>query len=414
VKEMKNRVVMTGMGAVSPIGSEIKIITENLKKGTCGIKQATQFDVEATGITCAGEVNDFDPTTHINKREARRLDRFTQMGMVAALKAWEHSQITESDYDAMRVGVILGSGMGGLNTVREQQDVLKKDGPRAVSPLFVPKSIINIAAGLIAIRLGLHGPCYGIVTACSSGTDAIGHAYMAVKEGRLDAVLVGGAESVLNELAVQGFHQMQALSESKDPSRASIPFDEARQGFVMAEGAAFILIENEASALKRHATVYGEIAGYGQTCDAHHMTAPFSEGTYAAEAMCIAVKEAGLSLEDVDYINAHGTGTPLNDKTETTAVIKAFGEHAKSLIISSTKSMTGHMLGGAGAMEAIISAIAINESFAPPTIGLQNEGEGCTLDYTKGKKRDAEINVVISNSFGFGGHNSSLLIKKYR
>lgn len=411
---MKNRVVITGMGAVSPIGSELETITKSLKNGACGIKKATQFDTKATGVTCAGEVTDFDPTTHIKKREARRLDRFTQMGMVAALKAWEHSQITEEDYDALRVGVILGSGMGGLNTICEQQDVLQNDGPRSVSPLFVPKSIINIAAGLIAIRLGLHGPCYGLVTACSSGTDAIGQAYIAVKEGRLDAVLVGGAESVLNELAVQGFHQMQALSESEDPLRASIPFDQDRQGFVMSEGAAFILIENETVALKRNATIYSEIAGYGQTCDAYHMTAPYNEGTYAAEAMSLAVKEAGLSLNEVDYINAHGTGTPLNDKTETTAVIKAFGEHANKLIISSTKSMTGHMLGAAGAMEAIICSLSMNEGFVPPTIGLQNEGEGCTLNYAKGEKINANIDVTISNSFGFGGHNSSLLIKNYK
>ncbi len=411
---MKQRVVITGMGLVSPIGSDIETVTESLKQGRCGITAATQFDTQATGISVAGEVGNFDPTEFIPKRESRRLDRFTQMAVVAALKAWNSAEIEENSIDATRVGVILGSGMGGLQTICEQDRVLISEGPRSVSPLFVPKSIINVAAGNISIRLGLHGPCYGLVSACSSGTDAIGQAFWAVKEGRMDAVLVGGAEAVLTELAVQGFHQMQAITERSEPARASIPFDEERDGFVMGEGAAFMLIESEASAAKRGARIYAEIGGYGQTCDAFHMTAPHSEGTYAAMAMRLAVEEAGLSLEDVDYINAHGTSTPLNDKTESLAISLLFGEHAKKLLVSSTKSMTGHMLGAAGAMEAAVCTIALNEGFAPPTIGLKNEGEGCNLDYVKGAMRAAQLRVALSNSFGFGGHNSTLLIKKYQ
>ena len=328
------------------------------------------------------------------------------------MQAWEESGLKEGDYDVTRAAVVLGSGMGGLGNICEQQDELRENGSRAVSSLFIPKSIINTTAGMIAIRLGLHGPCFSVVTACSTGTDAIGEAYYAVKEGRVDLALVGGAESTINELAISGFHQMQALSESTDPSRACIPFDKDRQGFVMAEGAAMMVIESEEHAKKRGAKIIGQVAGYAQTCDAYHITAPEPEGIWAAKAMELVVKDGGISKEEVGYINAHGTGTPLNDVFESQAIEKAFGEHAKKLLVSSTKSMTGHMLGAAGAFEAVIAMCAVNEGIAPPTIGLETEGEGCNLDYVKGKAKKIDAKYAISNSFGFGGHNSCLLLKK--
>ncbi len=409
---MSNKVMITGMGAISPIGQSVKESFEAAIDGVCGIVHATSFDTEMTGIAVAGEVRDFDPSQYINKRQSRRMARFTQFALVAAMQAWEMSGLEDGTYDAERVGVVIGSGMGALDDICEQYDELRERGPRSVSSLFIPKAIINTAAGTIAITLGLHGPCYGIVTACSSGADAIGQAYYAVKEGRLDAVLVGGVESVMTELAVQGFHQMQALSESTDPKRASIPFDKDRDGFVMSEGAAFMLIESEAHAASRGANVLGELAGYAQTCDAYHITAPSPDGTYAAKAMENVMKEAGIDKTSVGYINAHGTSTPLNDISESAAIQACFGEHARRLLVSSTKSMTGHMLGAAGAFEAVMTLCALNAGMAPPTIGLETEGEGCHLDYVKGKARAMDTQYAISNSFGFGGHNSCVLLKK--
>ncbi len=409
---MSHKVMITGMGAVSPIGHNVKECFDNAVKGVCGIRKARCFDTELTGVTCAGEVWDFDPSQYINNREARRMARFTQLAIVAAMQAWEESGLKEGDYDVLRASVILGSGMGGLGNICEQQDELRENGPRAVSSLFIPKSIINTTAGMISIRLGLHGPCIGVVTACSSGADAIGEAYYAVKEGRIDVALVGGAESVINELAVSGFHQMQALSESIDPSRACIPFDKDRQGFVLAEGAAMMVIESEEHANNRGAKIIGQLAGYAQTCDAYHITAPEPEGIWASKAMELVIIEGGISKEEVGYINAHGTGTPLNDAFESLAIEKAFGDYAKKLLVSSTKSMTGHMLGGAGAFEAVLTMCAVNAGIAPPTIGLQTESEDCRLDYVKGKAKKMTSRYAISNSFGFGGHNSCLLLKK--
>lgn len=409
---MSKKVMITGMGAVSPIGLSAEQSFQSAIDGVCGIDIATCFDTELTGISVAGQVKNFDPSQYISKREARRMARFTQLALVAAMQAWENSNINDGNYDAERIGVILGSGMGGLDIICDQHSELINNGPRGVSSLFIPKAIINTAAGLIAIKLGIHGPCFGVVTACSSGADAVGQAYYAVKEGRLDAVLVGGVESVMTELAVQGFHQMQALSESADPKRASIPFDKDRQGFVMGEGAAFLLIESEEHAEKRSAKTQGQIAGYGQTCDAYHITAPMADGTYAARAMELAMNDAGIEKTSVGYINAHGTGTPLNDSCESKAVEKCFGDYAKSLLISSTKSMTGHMLGAAGAFEVIMSVCALNAGIAPPTIGLKTEGEGCNLDYVKGVAKKLNAEYALSNSFGFGGHNSCIVVKK--
>jgi 3-oxoacyl-[acyl-carrier-protein] synthase II len=338
--------------------------------------------------------------------------RFTQMAVVAAAQAWEESGMQDGAFDHERVGVILGSGMGGLDVICDQHEELRTNGPRSVSSLFIPKTIINTTAGTIAIRYGLNGPCFGIVTACASGSDAIGQAYYAVREGRLDAVLVGGAESVMTELAVQGFHQMGALSECEDPKRASIPFDRDRQGFVMSEGAAFMLLESEESVRRRGAKTIGELAGYAQTCDAHHITAPHPEGKQAARAMAQALLDAGITPEQIGYINAHGTSTPLNDVSESAAIESCFGAHAQHLKVSSTKSMTGHMLGAAGAFEAVLSLLALNAGVAPPTIGLQQEDENCRLNYVKGKAQPIDCDYALSNAFGFGGHNSCLVVKK--
>ncbi|MGI6161666.1 MAG: beta-ketoacyl-ACP synthase II [Christensenellales bacterium] len=411
---MSREVYITGMGAISPIGHSAASSFEAAANGVCGIARPTLFDAELTEISVAGEVKDFDPTVYIKSREAKRMARFAQFAVSAAVQAWEDGGIAGSDYDSGRIGVVLGSGMGGFDVICEQHDELRDAGPRAVSSLFVPKSIINCAAGLISMRLGLHGPCYSIVTACASGSDAIGHAYYAVKEGRLDAVLVGGAEAAMAELSVQGFHQMQALSESKDPKRASLPFDKDRGGFVIAEGAAFMLIETAEHAKKRGAKPpYAIVSGYAQTCDAYHITAPMPDGAQAARAMELAVSDAGIDKSEIGYINAHGTGTPLNDVGESKAIEKCFGDHAKKLLVSSTKSMTGHMLGAAGAFELVLTAYALQKGIAPPTIGLEVEGEGCDLDYVKGKAKKLECEYAMSNSFGFGGHNSCVVLKKY-
>ena len=405
-------VYITGIGAVSPLGLTARESFSAAAAGKNGISAPELFSAEQTQIFAAGQVKDFTPEPYINKREAKRMARFTQMAIVAAAQAWEESGLQEAGFDPDRVGVALGSGMGGLDVICEQHEELRSNGPRSVSSFFIPKTIINTTAGLIAIRYGLTGACYSIVTACASGADAIGHAYYAVREGRADAMLVGGAESVMNELAVQGFHQMGALTESADINRASIPFDRERSGFVMGEGAAFLLLESEASVKKRGAKPLGILAGYAQTCDAHHITAPQPEGKQAARAMAEAIRDAGITKEQIGYINAHGTSTPLNDATESAAIESCFGEHAKELLVSSTKSMTGHMLGAAGAFEAVLSLLALNEGIAPPTIGLIEEDEVCRLNYVKGKAQKLNSDYALSNSFGFGGHNSCLVLRR--
>ena len=406
------KVYITGVGAVSPLGMTARESFAAAAKGKSGICAPEQFSSEMTQIFAAGEVKDFTPEPYVNKREAKRMARFTQMAIVAAAQAWEESGLKEAGFNPDRVGVVLGSGMGGLDVICEQYAELTNNGPRSVSSFFIPKAIINTTAGLISIRYGLNGPCYSIVTACASGADAIGHAFYAVREGRVDAMLAGGAESVLNELAVQGFHQMGALSESTDILRASIPFDRERQGFVIGEGAAFLLLEGEESVKRRGAKTLGELAGYAQTCDAHHITAPQPEGKQVSRAMQEAMRDAGIAKEQVGYINAHGTSTPLNDMTESLAIETCFGEYAKKLKVSSTKSMTGHMLGAAGAFEAVLSLLALNAGVAPPTIGLENEDDACRLNYVKGKAQPLECEYALSNSLGFGGHNSCLVLKR--
>ena len=411
---MGMEVYITGIGAVSPIGMTARESFSAALAGKSGSSAPELFSSDVTQIFAAGQVKDFTPEPYISKREAKRMARFTQMAIVAAAQAWEEAGFKPEDYDPERVGVVLGSGMGGLDVICEQYAELVNNGPRSVSSFFIPKSIVNTTAGLIAIRYGLNGPCYSIVTACASGADAIGQAYYAVREGRADAMLVGGAEAVLIELAVQGFHQMGALSESTDVNRASIPFDKVRDGFVIGEGAAFLLLESEASVKKRGATPIGTLAGYAQTCDAHHITAPQPEGKQTIRAMADAMKDAGITKEQVGYINAHGTSTPLNDAAESAAIEACFGDYASQLKVSSTKSMTGHMLGAAGAFEAVISLLALNEGMAPPTIGLQNEDEVCRLNYVKGMAQTLDSEYALSNSLGFGGHNSCLVLKRGR
>jgi 3-oxoacyl-[acyl-carrier-protein] synthase II len=409
---MAKNVVVTGMGAVCSLGDNVEAIFAEAKKGTCGIDYATQFSTDKiTDVRFAAEVKDFDPSKYIKKREMKRLDRFSQFAIYAGMQAWDNSGL--ADFDPYRVGVIMGSGMGGLITNCEQYDTMDHNGVNTVSSLFIPKTIINIAPGNLAIRLGLNGPCYGVVTACASGTDAVGQAFRLVKNGSLDAVLVGGAEGVVCDLAIQGFNQMQALSNADSVDRASIPFDKDRGGFVMGEGAAFMVIENEEMALARGAKIQGQICGYGQTCDANHITAPMEGGIHASKAMELAVAEAGINPSEVGYVNAHGTGTPLNDKTETQAIKNCFGEHSKDMLISSTKSMTAHMLGAAGSIEAILALKSLEEGIALPTINLKNPDEECDLDYVANKAKRMDTNYAISNSLGFGGHNSTILLKKY-
>ena len=408
---METKVVITGMGALCALGDHIDDIFEAAKNGVNGIAEGTMFNREAiTDMKFVAEVKDFNPERYINKREQRRLDRFCQFAVYAGMQAWEAAGITE--FDAYKAGVILGSGMGGLLTISEQQDVLREQGPQAVSSLFIPKAIINLAPGNLAIRLGLNGPCYGVVTACASGTDAIGQAYRYVKSGICDIMLVGGAEAVIGDLAVQGFNQMSALSNATELTRASIPFDKERDGFVMGEGAAFLVLESREHAEKRGANVLGEICGFGQTCDANHITAPMEGGVHAAKAMELACEEAGIEKTEVGYINAHGTGTPLNDVTETEAIKACFGEHAYRMKVNSTKSMTGHMLGAAGAMEAVLTVMSLNTGVVLPTINLLVPDEKCDLNYVPNKAQVMDAKFGISNSLGFGGHNSSILIKK--
>ncbi len=408
---MTNRVAVTGMGAVCPLGSDIDTIFEQAKSGVNGLGKPTLFDTEKIeNVYFTGEVKEYDLEKYIKKREAKRMDRFAQFAIFAGMQAFEDSELKE--FDPYKVGVVLGSGMGGLGTICDQHETMILSGMNTVSSLFIPKAIINLAAGNLAIKLGLNGPCYGVVTACASGTDAVGLAYQAVKNGQADAILVGGAEAAICNLGVQGFNQMGALSNAESIDRASIPFDKERGGFVMSEGSAFMVLENMEHAKKRNAKIYGEIAGFAQTCDANHITAPMEGGIHAAKAMEMAVEEAGIKKEQVGYINAHGTGTPLNDKTETAAIKNCFGGHSKNMLISSTKSMTGHMLGAAGAMEIIFTVKSLKEGVALPTINLKAADEECDLNYVPNAAQSMSCEYAISNSLGFGGHNSSVLIKK--
>lgn len=411
---MKRRVVVTGIGAISPIGNDAQTMWENAKKGTNGIDFVKGFDTEGNEIKIGAEIKDFDFEEFFGKKQMKRMDRFVQLGMIATKEAVEDSGLDFDQVDRDRVGVYYGSGIGGLATIAAEEDKAQSKGYDRLSPYFIPSAIINIAAGQIAIDYGLNGMATSAVTACASATNSIGDAFRAIRDGYLDIVVTGGAEGSLIPLGLGGFNVMQALNKSNDPQNASIPFDVNRAGFVMGEGAGTIILETLDSAQARGAKIYAEMVGYGATCDAYHITGPDPEASGAKKCMEMAVKDAGIEFTDVDYINAHGTSTPLNDKTETLAIKKAFNEHAYNLNVSSTKSMTGHLLGASGAIEGIFAILSTRDNFIPPTINTKELDPLCDLNYTLGKGVEKEVNVALSNSLGFGGHNATIAFRKYR
>ncbi|MER2227666.1 MAG: beta-ketoacyl-ACP synthase II [Carnobacterium sp.] len=410
---MTNRVVITGMGAVTPLGNTVDEFWDGLKAGKNGIAPITKFDATETGITVAGELKDFDATNYMPRKISKRMDEFSRYGVAAAVQAVEESGIDREKTDMNRFGVIVGSGIGGLNAMQEQIIKMNTKGPQRVAPLFVPMAIGNMAAGNISIAIGTKGINTSIVTACASGNNSIGEAYRNIKHGYSDVILAGGAEGTINEIGISGFAALTALSTSTDPDRASIPFDKERTGFVMGEGAAVLMLESLDHALERGATIYAEVVGYGSTGDGYHMTAPTPDGSGAGRAMQDAMAEAGITPADVGYINAHGTGTGANDSAETMAIKYAFGDEAKNVAISSTKSMTGHLLGAAGAIEAVACVKALQDGFLPPTIGLQVPDEACDLDYIPNVGREADVKYTLNNSLGFGGHNAVTCFKKW-
>jgi 3-oxoacyl-[acyl-carrier-protein] synthase II len=411
---MERRVVITGMGALTPIGNDVNTFWNNAKSGKLGIDYITLIDQDLIDVKIAAEVKDFDADTLIGKKESKRLDRFAQFGLVASDEAIKNSGIDLEKEDLYRFGVMLGSGIGGFETIETECTKIATGKSRRVSPFFVPMTIINLGAGNVAIKFGLKGPCTSAVTACATGTNNIGDAFRTIKHGYADVMLAGGAEAPITRLGVTGFHSMKALNSDNNPERASIPFDKDRSGFVMGEGAGLVVLESLEHAQARGANIIAEIVGYGSTCDAYHITSPAPDGSGAAKAMKDAIEEAGIKPEEVSYINAHGTSTSLNDQFETAAIKKAFGEVAYKIPISSTKSMTGHLLGAAGAIEAIICAKALQDGFIPPTIGYETKDEELDLDYVPNVGRVQELEYALTNSLGFGGHNATLLLKKWK
>lgn len=406
-----NRVVVTGMGAITPIGNTAKALWEGLKAGKNGIGPITKFDTTDFKAKVAAEVQDFDPCLYIEKAEIRKTDQFSLFAMGAASQAIEESGII-GKLAPQRIGTYMGSGIGGIGTFAQEQTNLMENGPKKVSPFFIPKLISNLAGGIIAIKYNLLGSCLPVTTACATGNNAIGEAYRAIKHGYLDAAVAGGAEAPIIPVGVAGFSNMKALTTSDDPETACVPFDARRSGFVMGEGAGALVLENYESAVKRGAYIYAEIVGYGVTCDAHHITLPSPDAAGGAAALKMALDEAGFHDAAKIYLNAHGTSTPANDKTETKAIKTVFGADAYKLMISSTKSMTGHMLGAAGAVEAIASVYALKDQIAPPTIGYRQPDPECDLDYVPNTARNAEIELAISASLGFGGHNAYVAFKR--
>lgn len=409
----KRRVVITGMGAVTPIGHTAEESWQAVHQGMCGIAPITAYDTAAQKVKLAAEVKDFDPSADIDKRELRHLDRYVQLALVSALEAYRQSGLTMENEDPYRCGVFFASGIGGFNTIQRECLKGEEKGYDRVSPYFIPMVIANMAAGTIAIRLGLKGMCTCPVTACASGAYAVGDAFRHVRDGYADVVLCGGAESAVNPLAIGGFTSLRALSTCEDPARASIPFDAERSGFVLGEGAGALVLESYHHAVARGAKILGEIVGYSASCDAYHITAPAPGGEGAALAMTGALADAGIQPEVIDYINAHGTSTAMNDAGETAAVKLAFGDHAYKLAMSSTKSMTGHLLGAAGAVEAVFCAKALADGYIPATIHYQVSDPACDLDVVPNVGRQADIRYAMSNSLGFGGHNASLIFKKW-
>lgn len=408
---MKRRVVITGMGAVTPIGNDLQQNWRSVREGRCGIAPIAAYDTAGRKVKLGGEIKDLAVTDFIPKGEARRMARFTQIGVIAAEEAFRRSGITPENTDLTRCGVIVSTGIGGLPVIEEEHLRGQERGWDRVSPLFIPTCITNMAAGTIAIRLGLKGMCSCVVSACASGSNAVGDSFRQIRDGYADAMVCGGTESAATPLAVGGFTSMKALSENPDPNRASIPFDKERSGFVMAEGAGILVLEELEHARARGAEILGEIVGYGATCDAYHITAPAPDGEGAVRCMREALRDAGADPAEVGYINAHGTSTPMNDRTEAAAIRTVFGENPPPT--SSTKSMTGHMLGAAGAVEAIYTAMALRDGFLPATIHYQVPDPECNLDVIPNRGRQADVRVAMSNSLGFGGHNVALVFRKY-
>ncbi|MBO0993663.1 beta-ketoacyl-ACP synthase II [Bacillus sp. SD088] len=410
---MKRRVVVTGIGAVSPVGNDAKTSWENVIAGKSGVGPLTRLDPEQFSAKVAAEVRDFDIEKYIERKEARKMDRFTHYALASAMMAVEDAQLKIDETNADRVGVWIGSGIGGLETLENQFETFQKRGYRRVSPFFVPMMIPDMATGQVSIYLGAKGVNSCTVTACATGTNSIGDAFKAIQRGDADAMIAGGAEAPITRMSYAGFCANTALTTNPDPETASRPFDLNRNGFVIGEGAGIVILEELEQALERGAKIYAEIVGYGSTGDAYHITAPAPDGEGGARSMKIAIQDGGLKPEDIQYINAHGTSTDYNDKFETTAVKTVFGDHAYQLAISSTKSMTGHLLGAAGGVEAIFTVMALKEGILPPTINYETPDPECDLDYVPNESRSANITAAISNSLGFGGHNATIAFKKY-
>jgi len=412
---MKRRVVVTGMGAITPVGNDVATTWQALLDGKSGAGPITHFDASNFPVRFACEVKGFDPLEYMERKEAKRADQFTQYAVGAAYQAMRHAGLAEQNgMDPDRIGVIVGSGIGGLKIFEEQHDVYRQRGPGKISPFFIPMFISDIAAGIVSMQFNAKGPNYATVSACATSAHAIGDAYRTIQYGDADVMITGGAEATVTPMAIGGFANMKALSGRNDsPETASRPFDATRDGFVMGEGSGIVILEELEHARERGATIYAEVAGYGATGDAYHLTAPAPHGEGAQRAMKRAMKDAGFGPTDIQYINAHGTSTPANDLNETAAIKAVFGDAAKSVSISSTKGATGHMLGAAGAVEFIISALVVREGIVPPTINYETPDPECDLDYTPNKSVRREVNAVLSNSFGFGGHNSTLAVKRF-
>ncbi|HMG00857.1 MAG TPA: beta-ketoacyl-ACP synthase II [Gemmatimonadaceae bacterium] len=413
---MKRRVVVTGMGTITPVGNDVATTWRSLIEGKSGTAPITKFDASNFPVKFAAEVKGFNPLDYMDRKEAKRADQYTQYAVAAARQAMTNAGLVERNgMDPDRIGVIIGSGIGGLKSFEEQHDVYRERGVGKISPFFIPMFIADIAAGIVSMMFNAKGPNYATVSACATSAHAIGDAYRTIQYGDADVMITGGAEATVTPMAIGGFANMKALSERNDsPETASRPFDSTRDGFVMGEGAGILILEELEHALGRGATIYAEIVGYGATGDAYHLTAPAPDGEGAQRAMKRALKDAGLAPKDIQYINAHGTSTPANDFNETRAIKAVFGEHAKSVNVSSTKSATGHMLGAAGAVEAVVSAMVVGTGIIPPTINYQNPDPELDLNYTPNKSVERDVNAVLSNSFGFGGHNTTLAIKRYK
>ena len=413
---MTRRVVVTGVGLVTPLGTGTDVTWNNLVAGKSGIRRISYFDAEEVGVACtiAGEVPDFDAGAYINRKDARKMDQFIQFGVAASMMALEQSGLTIDDSNAERVGVAVGAGIGGLVTIENTMRAYEAGGARKISPFFIPQTIINMTSGWVSMMTGAKGPNTATVTACATGTHAIGDAFEIISRGDADAMVAGGSEACICELGVGGFSAARALSTRNDePERASRPWDVDRDGFVMGEGAGVVVLESLDAAKARGANILAEVIGYGMSGDAYHMTAPAPGGEGGARCMKAALNRAGINPEDVDYINAHGTSTPAGDVAETEGIKSVFGDHAKKIMVSSSKSMTGHLLGAAGGIEAAFSVLAVHKGVVPPTINLDNQDPACDLDYVPHEARDADIDVAVSNSFGFGGTNASVIVRKF-